>query len=338
VLLLAGVCSAWAADSHPISVYPCPEAETAPVVDGKLDDAVWQQAPVVSGFAVLGTDTPTNPQTFFRVMWDDRCLYLGVHCDEPLMDKVNVVRYDPDEHLFGSECVELFVDPNHTHQLYYQLAVSVAGSLYDGEITTIRWNSNAQVKTHLGPDFWSVEMAVPWEPLKATPAPGKVVGFNINRNRHFGENRYATWARLGNNFHAPGLFAHLVLSGTPDTVGKLSAEFRKGERTGPVVVYGPEGFAQTSYAHLATTALADVEKILADLDAKRVAEEDAAVAAAIGGLLEEYRATFAELKPQGTGKLDAATWTRLDLALQDLVVRLRRAVAEARLQALFDRI
>jgi hypothetical protein len=271
-----------AADSFPINVYPCPRAEPAPVLDGRLDDAVWQQAPVVSGFTVLDSDQLVNPQTSFRVLWDDQCLYLGVHCDEPQMDKVSPVRYAHDEHaVFGSETVEFFVDPHHTHDLYYQLAFNVAGSLYDGEREATVWNSSAQVTTHLGQDFWSAEVAVPWEPLKAKPQAGQVVGFNVNRNHRIGEKIWATWARVMNGFHDPERFAHLVLSGTPEMIGNLSQEFRKGGRTGPITVFSAEGFAQTSYARLAEAAFAEVERLLADLDEERRQEKDPAAAAEI---------------------------------------------------------
>ena len=338
-LLLALGAAALAADKLPIHVYPCPRAKPAPVLDGKLDDAVWQRAPLVSGFIVLDTTRLARPQTSFRVLWDDQHLYLGVRCEEPQMDKVRLVRYAHDEHsVFGHETVELFVDPNHTHDPYYQLAFSVTGSLYDGERTSTVWDSAAMVRTHHGPEFWTAEIAVPWGPLKARPAVGKVVGFNVCRDHNVGQKLYATWARLQGGFHDPDRFAHLVLSGTPEMIGGLSQEFRKGGRAGPVVVFSSEGFARQTYAKLAQAAFAHVEKLLAGLDAERRKEQDGATAAEIGRRLDTFRARLAALEKQRPGKLDAAAWTRLDIQLQALVGRLRRAVAEARLTALLDSI
>ena len=338
-LLLALGLPAFAADNLPINVYPCPRAEPAPVLDGKLDDAVWQQAPLVSGFTVLDTDKLVSPQTSFRLLWDDKHLYLGVRCDEPQMGKVSLMRYAHDEHaVFGHETVELFVDPNHTHDLYYQLAFTVTGSLYDGEREATFWNSGAKVKTHLGGTFWSAEVAVPWEPLKARPEPGKVVGFNVNRDHNVGEKAYATWARVQGGFHDPVRFAHLVLSGTPETIGRLSDEFRKGGRAGPITVFSAKGFARQTYARLAKAAFAQVKKLLAGLDAERRKENDIAAAAEIGRRLGQFRARIAALRQRSAGKLDAAAWTRLDIELQALVGRLRKTVAEARLTALLNSI
>ena len=161
-VLVGGVSIGFAADSFPINVYPCTRTERPPVLDGKLDDAVWQRATLVSGFTLLNTDKLVSPQTSFRLLWDDKYLYLGVQCDEPQIEKVTSVRHAHDgPGVFSGEAIEFFVDPDHTHDLYYQFAFNVAGSLYDGKRFVASWNSGAEVKTHLGESFWSAEVAVP---------------------------------------------------------------------------------------------------------------------------------------------------------------------------------
>jgi len=129
-----------------------------------------------------------------------------------------------------------------------------------------------------------------------------------------------------------------VLSGTPEMIGKLSSEFRKGGRTGPIVVYSSAGFAETSYVKLAEAAFAEVQKLLGNLDQTRREEQDAAAAEEIGRRLADYAAKVADLQRQSQGKLDAATWTRLDLSLQQIVGELNHIVWEARLTALLNGI
>ena len=338
-VLVGAVSTAFAADSFPINVYPCPRAESAPALDGKLDDAVWQRASLVSGFTLLNTDKLVSPQTSFRLLWDDKYLYLGVQCDEPQMDKISPMRYAHDEPaVFGRHSIEFFVDPDHTHDLYYQLAFNVAGSLYDGERFVASWNSGAEVKTHLGEKFWSAEVAVPWGPLKAKPNPGKVVGFNVSRNHNIEGQTYATWAQLQNGFHDPERFAHLVLSGTPQMIGRLSGEFRKGGRTGPIVVYSAEDSAQNIHTKLAEVAFAEVQKLLADLATQRRKEKEPELIEDITRRLDEYRAKLAGLKAQCKGELDTATRMRVDLELQTLIAQLRKTVAEVSLAALLKEI
>jgi hypothetical protein len=330
-----------AADSFPINVYPCPRAEEAPVLDGVLDDDAWLRAPLVSGFTHYASGELAQPQTSFRVLWDNTHLYLGVRCEEPLMEQVNVQRTAHDEHaIFRSETIEFFVDPDHDHDRYYQLAFSVAGSLYDGERMNTTWNSEAQVAASPGEDHWSAEVAVPWETLRSRPEPGKVVGFNISRDRSVGESMYTSWARVDTTlgFHDPDRFAHIVLDGTPEMIGDLSQELRKGDRSGAITIFSSEGFATTTYAQLATAAFAEVEALIADLDRQRQEEKDPAAVEEVGRRLAQYRARLAEMKAEAQGPLNAAEWTQLDLALQELVSSLRETVSEARLKALIDRI
>lgn len=342
--LLAGIIAlaagaALADDSFPVNVYPCPRAERPPTLDGQLDDAVWQQAPVVSGFLAYGKDTLAEVQTSFRVLWDDRYLYLGIHCDEPVMGKLVPLNFARDEHaVFGNETIELFVDPDHTHGTYYQLAMNATASLYDGIGEDISWNSETVVKAFRGGDFWSLEVAVPWSSLRSTAKVGKVVGFNVCRDRNLGEKEWTNWARTLSGFHDPDRFAHLVLSGTPEQVGRLAGEFRKGGRTGPVVIFSAEGFSRTTYAQLAAGALADLDKLVSALEEEGRRDTDRAAADELGKRLDAYRQQVAELRTRAGSNLDAAQWVRLDVDSQKLIVQLRNVVWEARLSALLSAI
>lgn len=334
-LLLSAAAAAQAADSFAVRVYPTPRA-AALTLDGKLDDPDWQQAPLVSGFTGYEDNKLGEVQTAFRVLYDDKYLYFGIHCDEPNMDRVQPTRVAHDEHgIFRTEVIELFLDPGHTHDLYYQLAFNVAGSLYDGERESTSWNSDAIVKTHMGPDFWSVELAMPWSKLGGDVTPGRVVGFNLNRSRHVGAtgSQYMTWTQVQGGFHDPARFAHLVLSGTPEMIGKLGPEFRKGDRTGPIHVYSAEGFSQQSYSQLAQAALAELDGLVAGLQAEQKRETDKAAAAELVRRLAEHQQQLADYHRQAQ-KLNAAEWSRLDVDMQKLRTVLSQVLWDARLSAI----
>jgi hypothetical protein len=328
-------------DDYPILIYPCPKATVAPVIDGKLEDAVWSTAPLVSGFLIYETGLPATPPTAFRLLWDDQNIYLAVRCDEPMMEKTMRVRYAHDEHaVFSSETIEFFIDPDHTHERYYQVAFNLLGSLYDGAGTDTSWNSQAVVKTFLGQDFWTAEIAVPWAPMQTKPREGKVVGFNVNRDRHLEGRGWHTWSRvsLDRGFHDVERFAHLVLSATPDTLARLSEEFRKGGRTGPLTLFSAEGFAQTTYKKLAEEAFALCEGMLSKLRLECQRENNPRVIAQANRCLDSYQSKLADVKATVTETIDAAQWTRLDLALQEWMKTLGKVIAETRLQVLLDDI
>lgn len=335
LVALAG--AAVAQDDFPINVYPCAKAATAPVLDGALDDAAWQQAPLVSGFTMYGKPDLAEVQTSFRVLYDDRALYFAIRCDEPAMDKLLPTTFARDEHpIFGHETIELFVDPDHTHDLYYQLAMNAGGSLYDGRREEVTWNSQTVVKAGRARDAWTLEVAVPWASLGTRPAPRKVVGFNVCRDRNLGDKEWTNWARTLGGFHDPRRFAHLVLSATPDEIGRLAGELRKGDRNGPVTLFSSEGFSRSTYVQLAAAAFADVEKLLRALEKEQEQERDAAARVELGRRLQQYRERLGALQASARDNLDAASWTRLDVETQKLTRELGQVVWEARLSALLS--
>ncbi len=91
ITLCGAAAAAWAADDLPILVYCCPQTETAPAVDGRLDDSCWQAAPVVGGFTYIDNNEPMLVQSFFRVTYDDAGIYFAITCDEPTPDKVSLI-------------------------------------------------------------------------------------------------------------------------------------------------------------------------------------------------------------------------------------------------------
>lgn len=340
-LLLVLSTVAAAEDSLPIYVYPCPEVSQAPIIDGRLDDPAWQQAPLVSGFVVYGKgEVLATVQTGVRVVYDQRALVFGVRCEEPSMDRLVPVNHARDEHaIFSSEAVEIFVDPAHSHSRYHQFAVNAAGSLYDSLRTDSIWNSEATAAAFLGPDFWSLELSIPWQSLQVEPRPGAVVGFNVCRDRHIGEQRQWTmWAHVTDGFHDPERFAHLVLSGTPELIARQAEEMRKGNRRGALVVFSPEGFAQTTYRELAAQSLAGLQRLVADLTAEANREQDAATAAEIRRRVAAQLEGLAVLQRDAAGPLDALTWTSLDLRIQSATHDLQLLLWEARLSALLSAI
>ena len=335
-LLTAAVCVA--DDDFEIRVYPAPRAEGPITVDGALDEPCWEQAPLVGGFTRHDRPELVDVQAFFRVLYDDRKLYFGVTCDEPLMDKMIPVAQARDAHaVFGGESIEFFVDPNHDHSDYYQFAVNSAASMYDSHKTDPNWNADIVAGVTLGEDGWTLEFAIPWEDLGVTPARGTVIGFNLCRNRQIGNSRqWSNWSQTKANFHDPERFGHLVLSPTPEQIGRLGEEFRKGGRRGPIVVFSKEGFAQTSYRALAAEALASLGGAVDTLEAAMRSEDHGPTRRELRRLVRSYRADVAPLAAAIADErhLDAAEWTRMDLRINELARELDDAVWKARLAAM----
>ena len=334
---------AWADDDYDIKVYPCPRASGPITVDGALDEPVWQAAPLVTGFTWYNKPDLLGVQAYFRVLYDDDYLHFGVVCDEPNLAKLTPVPQPRDTHaVFETEAIEIFVEPKHDGS-YFQFAANAAGSTWDSRGGDNSWDAAVVARTRLDKDKnqWTLEFAIPWKDLGVRPAPGRVVGFNVCRDRYLGGDReWSNWSQTQADFHDPDRFAHLVLSATPEKLGQLGAEFRKGGRHGRLVIYSNEGFADTTYRATAREALAKIEELLANLDKVKTQDADEKTRAELDRRLQGYRDEIAPFREQVAGRssLDAAAWMKVDLRVEQLTRELDQVIWEARLTALLSSI
>lgn len=342
-VICLGLCACvWAEDEYDIKVYPCPRAYVAVVIDGALDEADWDRAPLVTGFTQYNKPELVEPQASLRVMYDDTNLYFGVICDEPRMDKMTPIsRARDSSEVFHGEAIEIFVDPKHDHGSYYQFGINAAASIYDSHLTDVSWSADARAATVLGDDFWSLEFAIPWADLGVTPEAGAVIGFNVCRDRQLGtEKLWANWSQTKANFHDPQRFAHAVLSPDAQQLGALEAEYRKGARDGAIVFLGPSALTQAAWRALVRRALVasgatlgEMEKLL-DQEAEEGAREE--FARRIAGFRADL-AGYADSVESGK-PLDVDTWKEMTTRMARMRSGLDRLVWEARLTALLSTI
>lgn len=181
------------------------EVAQRPLVDGKLQDACWQEGAWQDQMHLLGQDGPPTQGTRFCVLCDEDNLYLGVESMEPAMDKLKEVRGGG---IFRGESIELFFDLNRDRETYYHLTTNTLGvcegSGYGREFV---WRASATK----GEDRWTSEMVIPFSSFAITPEVGATWNFNLCRQRYAGKRELSTWAPLGpqGGFHQPELFGEL---------------------------------------------------------------------------------------------------------------------------------
>lgn len=102
----------------------------APALDGVFDEAAWE--------GTLWVDMPevalgkVEAATSFRLGYDDRNVYVGFLCREPLIDEMVVKAYGRDGPVWRTECVELFFDIEGSgDKTMHFIAVPATGSRYD---------------------------------------------------------------------------------------------------------------------------------------------------------------------------------------------------------------
>ncbi|MCF6176465.1 MAG: DUF4838 domain-containing protein [Victivallaceae bacterium] len=159
-------------------------------VDGKLNDAAWQQSDSILLQRYAGDKGKITVNTVVRGLKDDRNIYIAFDCEEPQLDKMLFSKRQPDDsEIWQDSSVELFLNPSGDKKNYYQLLVNPAGSLTDfrcirsGSKSKVdsKWNSNAKVKVFRGNKRWTVEIAIPFSEMSGFHSD--ILPANFNRNR-----------------------------------------------------------------------------------------------------------------------------------------------------------
>jgi hypothetical protein len=163
---------------------------TAPRIDGRLDDACWQRQASPARFVINNTSTPASWDSKVWVAFDDQGLYIAVRCDEPDPSSIET-RVLPRDHsdIFRTDCVEVMIDPGQSGNNYYHFGVNASGSVADeartqgGYIGDFGWDARVTAASHIGDDYWSCELAIPYHSLSITPQVGATWGFNVCREK-----------------------------------------------------------------------------------------------------------------------------------------------------------
>lgn len=95
------------------------------IVDGKLTERVWQNAPRSSRFVDLVHGTPTHLDTRAAVTWDDAYLYVGYWIEEP---DVKATLTERDAPIYKDNDVELFIAGTDG---YYEFEINAFGTIYE---------------------------------------------------------------------------------------------------------------------------------------------------------------------------------------------------------------
>ncbi|MGE5532179.1 MAG: sugar-binding protein, partial [Bacteroidota bacterium] len=165
-------------------------AQRPPALDGKLDDACWAAAKPVNAFLINNTDQPSKLTTTAILVYDDTGIYLGMKCGEanPASLVTECLPRD-NPNVWRNDCVEIMLDPTGSQNDYFHIAINAAGQIADractqgGFIGDMSWDSTASGAAFIGPDYWSAELAIPFNCLGITPAVGANWRVNICREK-----------------------------------------------------------------------------------------------------------------------------------------------------------
>lgn len=169
----------------PVQQYVCQRTPSPLHIDGRLDEAAWQQAADITHFVDISGGNHPAPRyhTTAKMLWDDDYLYVAAVMEEPhvwatLTKRDTIVYHDND--------FEVFIDPDGDGHNYFEVEVNALNTVFDLSLThpyrapqrpfvQFQWNcpgllvaTSVQGTLNDASDTdrgWTLEMAIPRQAL-----------------------------------------------------------------------------------------------------------------------------------------------------------------------------
>jgi hypothetical protein len=177
---------------------------TAPAIDGDINDDAWKQAQWTEDFRDIEGDIKPKPylQTKVKMLWNDSCLYIAAQMQEP---QLFAYQKHHDDVVFHDNDFEVFINPSNTGHQYYEIEVNALNTIFDLFLNTpyrdngsamINWNAEGlrsavklQGTLNNPSDIdkgWTVEMAIPFRAISIgndvfIPKDGTLWRINFSR-------------------------------------------------------------------------------------------------------------------------------------------------------------
>jgi hypothetical protein len=216
--------------SRDLPVYEVSRTATPIKVDGKLDDAVWANAPRFPDLRMNLDGSPSPYKTEVRALYDDTFIYFSFRCRD---DNIWATFKTRDQHLWDEEVIEVFLQADPQQTSYIELEVNPLATMLDIYLLDIRkplhyesWNSQklkwgvqvfGTVDGKNGDQEWTSEIAVPLEDVVTAknlpPQAGDRWRLNLYRVEQRPRPLLLAWSpTFKDDFHLPGKFGEIVFT------------------------------------------------------------------------------------------------------------------------------
>ncbi|MCY3613136.1 MAG: DUF5916 domain-containing protein [Gemmatimonadetes bacterium] len=186
------------------------EVTESPTVDGRLDEAVWQQAGAMTDFTQREPfdGQPASERTEVRVLFDDDALYVGVWAFDSQADAITYGERIRDYEVNQSDAVVFVLDTYNDDQNGFVFGTTPTGIEYDGQVANEgrgggrfqgggfnsrrrfqsgsgggfnkNWDGSWTVATTVDDEGWYAEFRIPFSTLRYGNDTRRW-GFNVSR-------------------------------------------------------------------------------------------------------------------------------------------------------------
>jgi hypothetical protein len=180
-----------------------------PVIDGKLDEAVYKDMTKLEPFVGLvnpaGEPAALKAQTHAWAGYDDENLYVAFQNFEPAMKELKVVGEGRDSSVWNGDSVEISIQPDTKDNAFYHFILGPSNVQWDAsdkdKTADMSFNPNWKSATSQNADGWVVEVAIPWRELQmSAPKSGQTLRVNLARQRLASETELSSWSQFIGGF------------------------------------------------------------------------------------------------------------------------------------------
>jgi len=162
-------------------------AQSAPVIDGRLDDDVWKNASVVDDFqqtSPLDGAVPTE-LTIVRVTYDDEFLYIAADLRDSRPDQISAKQMIQGKLFFSDDRFYVMLDSFNSKRNDYFFQVNANGvrreALRENNARFIEeWSTIWEAESAIHENGWATEIAIPFKSISFSP-DADTWGINFGR-------------------------------------------------------------------------------------------------------------------------------------------------------------
>lgn len=184
--------------------YIVPYTSKPPVIDGNINDVVWEKAQWTDAFEDIEGKLKPKPYyaTKAKMLWDNNYLYIVAELEE---ENIWSYLYNKDEVVYFDNDFEVFIDPSNTTHQYFEIEINALNTIFDlflpkpyreGGGALISWGGDGlkhgvQIYGSLNNPGdkdrgWTVEMAIPFRDITIgnepnVPKDGDIWRLNFSR-------------------------------------------------------------------------------------------------------------------------------------------------------------
>ena len=167
------------------------EAEVKIMLDGFVDEAVWQSVPAVDGMKIVQPDTLEDApyKTDIRFFYTETGIYFGIVNHQPAETVISrLIARDTSPGNIVTDSIGVIIDASGEGRYGYGMRLSLGDSQFDYSLlpelqVNPQWDGAWDGRTQVVEEGWSAEFFIPWSIMQLPQTNGdRRIGLSFSRD------------------------------------------------------------------------------------------------------------------------------------------------------------